>query len=165
MIFMDFEASGLNGFPIEIGWAIVHPDRRITVESHYIHCERWMEQVERWTTEAESIHGISRRFLIDFGKSPFEVALRANAVLMGDTVLVDSPYDVRWCAELFTEAQLLQGFSFADVATGFAGPEIDERAYEYSLKIIDKVKPKTHRAGEDAEHWATLFRMSLRCEG
>ena len=72
---------------------------------------------------------------------------------------------LRWCAELFAEAQLLEGFSFADVATGFAGPEIDERAYEYSLKIIDKIKPKTHRAGEDAEHWATLYRMSLRSEG
>ncbi|HEY1722236.1 MAG TPA: exonuclease domain-containing protein [Magnetospirillaceae bacterium] len=161
MIFLDFEASGLQGFPIEIGWAIVHPDRRITVESHYIHCERWMDQIERWTPEAESIHGISRRFLIDFGKPPLAVALRANEVLAGATVMVDSPYDMRWSAELFAEAQLPQAFSFADVAACFAGPEVDEPAYEYSLKIIDKVKPKTHRAGEDAEHWATLYRMSL----
>jgi hypothetical protein len=159
---MDFEASGLLGFPIEIGWATVHPDRHIGVQSHFIHSERWMDQVERWDYAAESIHGIPRRILIDFGKSPNEVAQLANDALAGKTVYITSFYDVRWCAELFAEANLPQRFALADVAVAFAGPEIDERAYEYSLKVIDKVKPQTHRAGEDADHWATLYRMSLR---
>ncbi|HEY1722244.1 MAG TPA: hypothetical protein VGG27_13450 [Magnetospirillaceae bacterium] len=161
MIFMDFEASGLRGFPIEIGWAIVYPDRHIAVESHFIHCERWMDQIERWDLKAESIHGIPRRIVIDFGKDPLTVARRANEVLAGQTVMIDSPYDATWCVELFEEAGIAGAFTFMDVSAAFAGPEIDERAYEFALKFIDKVKPKTHRAADDAEHWATLYRMSL----
>lgn len=165
MIFMDFEASGLQGFPIEIGWAIVHPDRRITVESHLIHCEGWMDEIERWDPKAEAVHGIARRTLIDSGKDPLTVARRTNEALAGQTVMVDSPYDAMWCVELFTEAGIGGAFIFTDVSAAFAGPEIDQHAYEFALQLINKVKPKTHRAGEDAEHWATLYRMSLLSEG
>ena len=163
--FLDFEASGLRGFPIEIGWAVVHPDNQVVVESYLIHCETWMDQIDRWDHCAESIHGIPRRILIEFGKSPDDVARLTNKALAGTIVYVDSSYDAKWSAELFAEAKMAQAFAFADIAVAFSGPEIDEMAYDHALKIIDKIKPRTHRAGEDAEHWATLYRMSLRGGG
>lgn len=162
MIFMDFEASALKGFPIEIGWAIVHPDRRITVESHFIHCERWMDRVELWDVDTETIHHIRRQLLIEMGEPPAEVARRTNEALAGTVVCIDSPYDRVWATQLFSEAGVGQRFAFADVATAFAGDEVDERAFEFARQIIDIDHPRTHRAANDARHWAELYRMSLR---
>ncbi len=162
MIFLDFEASGLNGFPIEIGWAVVNSDRRVVVESHYIHCERWMVRIDLWDHKAEAIHRIPRRLLMEIGRSPVEVAHRANEALAGMIVCADSNYDRVWAAQLFSEAGVGQRFSIADISIAFGGSEIDGVAHRFARKIADLEYPMNHSAGADARHWAELYRMSLK---
>lgn len=163
MIFLDFEASALRGgFPIEIGWAEVLPDRTIVTESHLILCERWMGRLDRWDPAAEALHRISRQRLVEHGRSPEEVANRVNEVLAGATIYIDSPFDRDWATILFAEAGIGQRFSFGDVDAAFQGEEIDTMAYRYARGMVDRAQPMTHRAAEDAKHWATLYRMSLK---
>lgn len=162
MIFIDFEASSLNGFPIEIGWAEVLRDRRIVAESHYIHFPPWMDQLDLWDHQAEAIHRISRRFLMEMGRPPVEVASRANEALEGAVVCADSAYDAMWAGQLFNAADIELRFSIVDISVAFSGPEIEETAIQNARQVADRQFPMTHRAAEDARHWAEVYKMSLK---
>lgn len=78
---MDFEASSLsprNSYPIQVAWSL--PDGHI--ESWYInprHVDGW----DDWDFVAQhEIHGISRSFLADAGRTPAEVAQRLSRLLV-----------------------------------------------------------------------------------
>jgi hypothetical protein len=66
-IVIDIEASGFDGFPIEVGWC----DQDGNCESHLIR-PAW--DWTNWDIRAERIHGITRELLMAQGEAHDDVA-------------------------------------------------------------------------------------------
>ena len=61
--FVDLEAAGLgsNGYPTELGWAVVHDDGSIISDSSLIRpTARWTTYANAWSAASERLTGISR---------------------------------------------------------------------------------------------------------
>ena len=59
-VFYDCEASGIEGFPIEVGWAlVVRPTRSIHSEAHLIRPAPSWDVQGAWDPKAEALHGIT----------------------------------------------------------------------------------------------------------
>jgi hypothetical protein len=159
-VFIDVEASGLRGFPIQIGWAVVgSPNIPIHSDAVFIRHDPWLAQIELWDPAAEALHGISRDLLVAQGLSIAEVAGRLDTLFKGETLYADSvESDARWIDMLFSEAGTKRSFRIADIAVAMANT--DEVAYGEALRKVDKIAPQTHRADQDARHWAVLFDLA-----
>lgn len=73
-VFYDCEASSLDGYIIEIGWAYVAENRQIVSASHLICPARGWRIKDAWSKKSERLHGISLDELVEKGKSVGEVA-------------------------------------------------------------------------------------------
>ena len=82
-VFYDFEASGLDGYPIEVGWAFVDEQKRIVSGSRLILPDPKWNLAAKWDPGAEEIHGISLQHLMEKGIATRPVAEQLNAVLAG----------------------------------------------------------------------------------
>jgi hypothetical protein len=88
-VFYDCEASDVEGYPIEIGWAFTDPKTGAVVsESHLIRPPAEWPVKESWDRVAERLHGItllqlSRKGRPSLGSRPVHErrADRAGAVL------------------------------------------------------------------------------------
>jgi hypothetical protein len=113
-IILDIEASGLDGFPIEIGWC----DQDGKTESHLIRpAPSWTD----WDERAELIHGISRERLAVDGEPHEAVARRVADLLVWcgverHIVASDNPaYDAPWIRMLIVAAGLRDRVMLVDV--------------------------------------------------
>jgi len=160
MIVLDCEASSLTGYPIEIGFARVLPDRSIVTDAKMIRHDQWLDEIQLWDWQAELIHKISRANLMEFGRPVAEVAAWLNEALADRIVLIDSPKDEWWVDQLFEAAGMARDFAFADLLdTVRAGYEVDREAF--ARLIWDLGKRRAHRAAADAEQWADAYVGSL----
>lgn len=162
MIFIDLEASGLHGFPTEVGWCKVNVDRTLTSGAMLICVDEWLDDFAAWDLDAEALTGITREMLVADGHHPREAAAWLNAALAGTVGCCDHHGDKHWTAEIFRVARLQADFVLADTILAYEGPEIDRVAFNAACDRIDAVAPKQHRAESDAVHLATLYVMSLR---
>jgi hypothetical protein len=98
--FLDFEASSLSdeSYPIEVGW--VFEDGR--AESHLIRpAPGWTD----WDPQAEAIHGISPRQLLEQGLPHPDVAARMMRELAGHALYASAPsWDGKWLSVLLRAA-------------------------------------------------------------
>lgn len=159
MIFLDCEASGLMGYPIEIGFARVLPDRSITSAARLIRHDEWLDELPLWDWQAEALHGISRADLVEHGQPVGAVARWLNDQLAGHLVAIDSEFDQRWVDMLMSAAGVDRQFGFIDVVEAFAGDEVDRQAV--SVLARDLSERRVHRAAADAEQWAEIYVNSL----
>lgn len=160
MFFLDCEASGLTGFPIEIGFARVLQDRSIVTESKLIRHDEWLDELQLWDWQAEQIHKISRSNIMKFGRSVIEVARWLNSELAGRIVLIDSVKDQAWVDMLFAAAGQVRDFAFAEVIdTVRSGDEVDREVFERLTWDLGNRRP--HRAAEDARQWAEAYMGAL----
>lgn len=166
--FLDFEASSMSGYPIEIGWALV--DRcsgaLLGSEAHLIRpVEEWLSDDSLWDWRAEALHGIARSTLLEQGQPADVVAERALEVLGQPDVLVvaDSVFDGRWLRNLLDAADMERAFPprVADVAKAFEGEEVDERKFDVEMRARDR-RQRLHRAEADALEWAGAYCASWR---
>jgi hypothetical protein len=184
MIFLDFEASGMMGFPIEVGFAVVDADRAIRSDSRIIRNDEWLDDFSQWDPNAEAIHGITRSNIMEFGISPAATVDWLEAAIGGLIACVDSHYDKLWMSALVAEARgrdAKVNFGLADITAAFEGVEIDELRYDrLAQQVSDPIRygrefarragqcdklglrPKVHRAAADAEHLASWYTASLR---
>lgn len=163
MIFLDFEASaGMGGYPIEVGFCVVEPDRTMRSAAKLIRYDEWLDDLPRWDWRAQEIHHIDREHLMEFGESPVSVMRWLNTELTGMVACCDSYMDKLWLKELADTAGIVPAFGLEDIAVAFDGPEIDEMGYQWALTVKDRVCPKTHRADRDSEHLATWYVLSLK---
>ncbi len=170
LAFLDFEASGYLGFPIEVGWVVVDclTGAELDAESHLIaHAPHW-EADYGWAAEAEEVHGISRATLAAEGVSAAVVA-RHVAARFGSggkdapPVISDAvPHDQRWMDILLAAAGVspnnrvrVHGFS-----TALALGPVDEAAYAGAVRWM-QAQPVQHRALADARLVAEVYRRSL----
>jgi hypothetical protein len=161
-VFYDFEASGLRGFPIEIGWAWLDGSA-VKSDSLLIAPAAHWDLTGRWETQAERIHGISIKQLNDEGFPPLSVAQRLNHCLAGRALYSDSRLDTGWMAQLFAATSLLPTFTVHLMPAGELVDDLRRTvglSHRVSVQIADDVGnsfPHTHRARADAVYWAELW--------
>lgn len=166
IIFVDLEASSLTeGYPIEVGWAIVR-DFKVTTESHLIRpTPEWYFDDFRWSTDSQAVHRITRGNLLDHGKLPTEVATRMTELFSGKTLYSDAPrYDFAWTVELFHAAfkdRSAVPFKLADVSSLYEDGGTDDRKFEQEVRKRRKFKVE-HRAADDALNLALMWCHSRR---
>jgi hypothetical protein len=111
-VFYDCEASDVEGYPIEIGWAFTDPKTGAVVsESHLIRPPAEWPVKESWDRVAERLHGITLLQLSREGRPAWEVARRMNAVLIERELFSDTLQDEAWLRLLFDAAGLDPAFT------------------------------------------------------
>ena len=149
---IDLEASGFGrgSYPIEVAVALSDG----TVISELIKpAENWVH----WSEEAEAIHGLSREYLMDNGKTPREVAMQLNETLRGLVLFSDAwSFDSSWIGRLYDEADLVQRFRI-DTLNRLLNE--DELARWSSTKdaVVAKMALPIHRAGNDVQILRATF--------
>ena len=170
-VFYDFEANGLDGFPVEIGFAFVDDRNSIVSGSWLIKPEAQWEIANSWDAGAQEIHGISHDQLMSEGLSAIHVAQCLNQSLAGRDLYSDSPFDQKWMAQLFDAAGLEPAF---ELKSTLAPALIDNLRVELGFteddvavlfRRADHEAPHIDRAEPDARHlaamWAGLLTFQL----
>lgn len=168
-VFYDFEASGLNGFPIEIGWAYAHnKSASIVAEGHLIRPAIEWHTAADWDTDAEGLHGLTLDLLMREGKPAHSVASRLNEALRNRSLFADSPFDEGWLIQLFDAAGLSPTFQVRRTAPEIlarqfaADHRLPSAAVDQAIASAQRDHPQGHRAVRDASHWAAVWLMLLR---
>lgn len=166
VIFIDLEASSLhNGYPIEVGWAIVR-DFKVTAESWLIRpVEEWITQDWCWSADAQNVHGIKMSNLLSLGRPVTEIKARMTSLFKGKVLFSDAVgFDFNWLIALY-HADAPEGpalpFRLADVSQAFEGPGTDERKFDHEVRRRTDYVPE-HRAADDALNHALMWCHSRR---
>jgi hypothetical protein len=165
-VFYDCEASDLEGYPIEVGWAFTDPATGALVsESHLIKPPAEWPVKESWDRAAERLHGIALAQLWREGRAVWEVAQRMNAVLGGRELFSDAPQDEAWLRLLFDAAGCEPGFTIRRtdarvlISQAAVHSGLDEAAYAHAERLAIEMAPRRHRAEADARHLAVLWHI------
>lgn len=163
-VFYDFEATGLDGIPIEIGWAYFDGEtERIISEAHLIRAVNEQELAAVWEDRAQEIHGITLAMVLREGQAPAVVLSRMNASLEGRELFADSPFDLAWLNQLFERADIDPAFQRRVMLSPAlcdrlaVSRELDASQYAAMKADVMQTSPMTHRAEADARHWAHLW--------
>src|SRR5258708_697789 len=161
-VFYDIEASGLDGFPIEIGWARADlASGTILSEGHLIRPPPDWDVRGTWDPAAP----LRRRIVIDAlgraGRPVSEIARCMNESLGGRELFADSPFDEAWLQQLFDAAGTETEFSVrrTDPAVLIERLAGDRTTYANAKRRALRVASPNHRAEADARHWAVLWAM------
>lgn len=140
-VVIDIEASGFDGFPIEVGWC----DQDGNSESHLIRpAWNWTD----WDVRAERVHGITREQLEDRGE-PYEAVAKFVADMLarcrreGVIVASDNPDDDReWLVKLLRRADMEDPVLLADI----------REIYAISVEPMFAVLPQDSNQESNADH-------------
>lgn len=157
LAFIDFEASGLGpkSWPIEVGWAFSDDGggQSLLISPS----PDW--SMDFWDKSAERLHGISPKMLSELGISVAAAADRISAALARCAVYSDAPdWDGFWLLRLYDAAGRRRDFEILDFAA--AAPAMTESEKRTLIARADAVAPRRHRAGDDALHLRTIWRLS-----
>lgn len=158
MIFLDFEASGIHGYPIQVGFCAVGANRQARAAAKLIRNDEWLDDFARWDWQAEQVHKISRANLMQLGESPAATMQWLNGELAGMVACADSYLDQLWMRELADAAGIEPLFRVVEIQQAWQGPEIATLVDEAAA---DAVRPCTHRADDDAAHHAARYLLSI----
>ena len=164
-VFYDIEASSLDGFPIEIGWAWADvASGTIISEGHLIRPAAVWDVHGTWDPAAASRHRIAIDDLFRQGRPTFEVAHRMNSAVHGSELFADSPFDEHWLTLLFEAAGLEPDFRVrrTDPEVLIASLAGDRARYVEAKREAARIAPTKHRAEADARHWAVLWAIIAR---
>src|ERR1700732_1450751 len=154
--FVDLEAAGLgsNGYPTELGWAVVHDDGSIISDSSLIRpTARWTMYANAWSATSERLTGISREMLDRGGLRPIDVMRQFLAAVEGWELFSDEPDFDRHGLGMLAEAALVD----------LAGWEIgDAKKLIGNDGLKGDLSGPRHRAGPDARRLALLYLRGRR---
>ncbi len=142
---IDIESSGFgpDSYPIEIGVALSRGQRYSTLVQPV---ESW----DYWDPKAESIHGLSRENLQNYGKPIRQIAEELNALLGTETVYSDGwVVDAPWVDKLFYFAFLARSFRVSPLENVLTE---EQMAIWHTTKdeIVSANQIRRHRASTDA---------------
>jgi len=145
---IDFEASSMTGYPIEVGIAIHTPERPyLSVWSSLIKPEiAWLQNMH-WDQVSAQIHGIARSQL-KHAPSAWDVAHQLNELLrdIGIAYCDGWRFDHRWLFLLMKACPEKCAFELRDLSA------LDRMlGIPPSSLFEDKNYPTEHRAGADAK--------------
>jgi hypothetical protein len=161
-VFYDIEASSLNGYPIEIGWARADlASGTIMSEGHLIRPPPDWDVRETWDPSAAARHRITLDELTRSGRPVLEIAHRMNDSLRGSELFADSPFDEAWLEQLFDAAGIDAEFFVRRTDPGvlISGLANHRPHYANAKRKALRIAPPNHRAEADARHWAVLWAM------
>jgi hypothetical protein len=159
-VFYDVEASSLDGFPIEIGWARADvASGTILSEGYLIRPPPDWDISGTWDPAAASHHRIPIDDLSRKGRPVLEIARRMNQTLAGSELFADSPFDEPWLRQLFDAAGIDPDFSIrrTDPAVLIGRLAGDRAIYAAAKRKALRDSPQIHRAEADARHWAMVW--------
>ena len=171
--FIDFEASSLNrklSFPTEIGWAFVdgtHDSRLIYPVQEWTEGETPSLETEwsGWVKKGELVTGITRSNLLNDGRTVNEVIEDFELATAGYEIYADNPYlDGFWMKRLYEAAGSFRApevLDFNHLISPFVRGLVGQTQYILTEYKAAEIAPHTHRAGKDALHLATLYRLLL----
>lgn len=143
--FIDIEASGFSSasYPIEVGLIMTGGETFCTLirpEADWTH----------WDHEAEKIHHITRKTLLEFGRAASQVTAELNARLGGMTVYTDAWYhDYNWLNRLYDAAGCSPNFRLEDLRSLLT--EADQAIWhETKNQVLLDLDLQRHRASNDA---------------
>ncbi|MCW3781562.1 3'-5' exonuclease [Defluviimonas salinarum] len=156
VIFLDFEAASLQGWPVEIGLSWLAEGKVRTWASLIRPRPDWSDDL--WDPAAEKIHGICRAML-DEAPSADQIAAEVLSRISDRILVSDAPeFDARWLEWLTgerIEVELFGVFAFKTVSSRGLPPLFDRLA---RLKV-------PHRAGPDSARLAKAWHHGLRASG
>lgn len=166
-VFYDCEASGLDGFVIEIGWAFVDPANGQIASASYLVRPLTEWRIETaWDENAEDLHGISLADLYAGGVPVCDIANAMNRALAGRELYSDSLFDAGWLAQIYDGAGIEPSFTVRQTGADYllekavAERNFDVRRYR---EVRDEAEQnRRHRAQADALLWAQLWRMVVQ---
>lgn len=156
LAFIDFEASGLGArsWPIEVGWAFEDGVGESLLISP---APDW--SMDFWDPAAERLHGVSPKTLSELGVNPARACDRMSEALAGCEVYSDAPdWDAFWLMRLFDAAGRKAQFRLRDFSQLMPALTQDEKVE--LIRRADRLAPRRHRAGEDALHLVTVYRLA-----
>ncbi len=155
---LDVEASGFgrNSYPIEVGFVLPNGHGFCTLilpEPEWTH----------WDPQAESVHHIPRRLLLERGLPATEVARLLNVQLLGQTVYSDGwANDFSWLGALFDVAGMSPRFKLENLRSLLQEEEADHW-HEVKAEVAGERGKQRHRASSDARLLQlTLQRVRIR---
>lgn len=107
---IDFESSGLSkrSYPIEVAIS----NGKLEYSSLILPLPHWTY----WNSQAQTVHNISRRDLINIGRSPKLVAKDLNNLIQGKKAYCDSiNWDSFWLNVLFSDSAIRPTFEITDI--------------------------------------------------
>jgi DNA polymerase III epsilon subunit-like protein len=163
-VFYDCEASSLDGFVIEVGWAYAQPDDgQIISASHLVRPLAEWQIATVWDENAEALHGISLAELSTQGIPLRDIANGMNRELAGRELYSDSAFDGAWLSQIFEGAGIEPSFLVRQTsADTLLEKTVTDRKFDRSRyrKAADEAEQnRRHRAEADARMWAQLWQM------
>ena len=157
-VIIDIEASGFgpHSYPIEIGVVFSNSEK-------YCSLVKPMPSWHHWDDGAEEVHGITREMINCAGRSPLEIALQLNGLLVGaraysDGWVVDQP----WLNRLFHAAGIRQTFQFSPLEAILTEPQM-LIWHQTKDEVMLDLGVERHRASNDAVVIQETYMRSLQC--
>jgi hypothetical protein len=151
--FIDLEASGLgsNGFPTELGWALIREDGSVQSASCLIRPpSQWTMYANAWSPVSERLTGITREMRERDGVAPAEAMKRLMGFVGDRELFSDEPdFDAHWLGMIAKAA----GTSIPEI--GNTKSLIEGRCLATGIKF--EVCRSSHRAEFDARKLAVAF--------
>lgn len=165
-VFVDCEASDLDGYIIEVGWAVAPQGQEIISAAVLVRPAPQWKIRDAWNHKAEMLHGISLVQLLAHGRSAEDVAQIVNEELAGLELFSDAPkYDGRWLAQLFEAAGVEPAFTISPTPTRALLETIARRRnfdpIRFQQRWDDARQNRRHRADADALTYARLWRLIM----
>lgn len=108
-VFIDFEASSINGFPIQVAYGTSESD----LKCHLIKpLPIWNNAIYMWDYNAQDIHGFSKSYINEYGVNAETVAREVSENLKGKTIYADSGADLNWLYMLLDDVAERTGKSY-----------------------------------------------------
>jgi DNA polymerase III epsilon subunit-like protein len=151
-IIIDLEASGFGAgsYPIEVGFVLPDGSSQCSLIQP---AEGWTH----WDPKAESVHGITRSMLMEYGRPVAEVANLLNRSLRGQTVYSDAwAHDYTWLSVLFEAAGLVPSFRLEHLLV-LMNECSSAHWNEIRSKVERDMNMRRHRASNDARVLQTTW--------
>ncbi len=177
--FVDCEATSLNGYCTEVGFAQVWqglpptghttkidpvPDTDtlfIRSDSRLVCVEEWLDDYLKWDPAAEKMTGISRTMLLHSGYPANQVAIWLNDELAGLVVHSDARiFDSNWIDQVYGVAGMKRRFKIVQLERIAKRWDVNKSAFRgYCKGAFNTLhgSDKPHRAEADAVNWAKAF--------
>ena len=141
---IDLEASGFGrgSYPIEVGIALADGSVHALLIKP---ANGW----DHWDEKAEAIHGITRDYLQEHGKTLREVAIFLNDLCSGLTLYSDAwSFYSSWLGRLFDEAEIIQRFKL-DTLTRLLSEDDMSVWSDTKDAMVKQLGLEMHRAAND----------------
>lgn len=142
---IDLEASGFGrySYPIEIG--IVRSDGK-----RFCRLIKPFDDWTFWEPSAQSLHGISRNDLLNFGVEPKQVCQEMNTFLGNSTAYSDGwVVDEPWLLQLFQRSHVSMRFHLSPIEMILTEEQMN-RWDDAKQRVLDELNLERHRASNDA---------------